>query len=163
MTKKLAASMVLVAATACGCGTKADASLSAFTKNPVLARSDGAFGPGTVLTGSVDLVLDEGAYSQGSVSVQSVTLRLFRGTAGSTDAILPRAQFDTVPPVTYPIVVNAGDRATIHFTISIAQMTAQEQTDLCSGTIVIAGFVAQSSNPSQQQRIEATPITATGC
>lgn len=144
----------------CGCGSKEDASLSAFTQNPTLAKSDGPFGPGTVLTGSVDLVLDEGAYSQGSVSVSGATLRFFDANGAP---ILADAKLDTVPPVTYPVVVNAGGRATIHFTISIPQMSAQDQTDLCKGPIVIAGFVAQSDNPSQQTRIEGTPITANGC
>jgi hypothetical protein len=143
-----------------GCGSKEDATLSAFTQNPTLAKSDGPFGPGTVLTGSVDLVLDEGAYSQGSVSVSGITLRMFDT---NNAPILADAKLDVVPPVAYPLVVNAGDRKTVHFTISIEQMSAQDQSDLCKGPVTIAGFVTQSDNTSQQTRVSGAPIKPTGC
>ena len=42
-------------------------------------------------------------------------------------------------------------------------MSAQDQTDLCKGPVTITGFVTQTSNPSQQTRVAADPIKATGC
>jgi hypothetical protein len=156
------AALVLIASCAAvACGSKGDATLNVYTQNPTLAKSDGPFGPGTLLTGGVDLVLDEGAYSNGSVSVDSIALRLFGGADGKT-AILAGAKIDPTATVTYPLVVNAGEKKTIHFTISNQDMSAPDISDLCAGPVSITGFVSQTGSTAPL-RVGANAIAVSGC
>ncbi len=153
-----AIAVVAFAAAAAGCGSKEDVALSVYTQNVTLAKGDGPFGPGTVLSGTVDLVLDMGAYSSGSVTVDGVGLRLFRGNIN----VLARATISPTDGTVFPVTIGAGDKKTVHYSISIQQMTSQEATDLCAGPVSVSGTV-QEDGKSTPTSVASTAITPSGC
>jgi len=141
-----------------GCGSKEDATLSVYTQNPSVTASDSAFGPKTVLSGSVDVVLDLGSFSSGSATVDGVVLRLFRGTTN----VVARAKIQPADGTSYPVTVSAGQKKSVHYSIALDQMSATEIADLCAGPITIGGTV-QEEGTSAPLSIRSDPITPSGC
>lgn len=141
-----------------GCGSKEDATLSVYTQNTTLSKTNGSAFP--ALGGSVDLVLDLGSFSSGSVTVDGAAMRLYQGN--TTINVLARATFTVTDGTTFPVTVNAGQKKSIHYDIKIDQLTTDEQTQLCATPIAVGGTVSQSGNGTQV-KIGSTPVTASGC
>jgi len=141
-------------ACAAGCGTKEDATLSAFIREVTLTKGTNAFG--AKLEGTAKVELTVGAYAPNGIKVTSVTVQLQR--AGKQ--ILPRATLETTSTV--PVDVPKGGNVSIVYTIKIDQLKDDEPTVLCAGPVTVSGSVTQEGATAPQQ-IASSPVTVAGC
>lgn len=144
----------LVVAASAGCGTKEDATLSAFIREASLSKGVTPFG--AKLEGAARVELTVGSYAPSGVKVTSVSVQLER----DGKQILPRAVLSTTAAV--PVDVPKGGSVSVPYTIKIEQLKDDEPTVLCAGPITVTGSVTQEG-ATAPQRIASSPITVTGC
>lgn len=153
MKSRAWAAAVLFAACA-GCGTKEDATLSAFIREVTLTKGTNAFG--AKLEGTAKVELTVGAYAPNGLKVTSVTVQLQR----DGKQILPRATLETTGTV--PVDVPKGGNVSLLYTIRIDQLKDDEPTVLCAGPVTVSGSVTQEG-ATAPQRIASAPVTVAGC
>lgn len=145
---------LLCAVASAGCGTKEDATLSAFIREAALTKGVTPFG--AKLEGTARVELTVGSYAPSGVKVTSVSVQLER----DGKQILPRAVLETTGTV--PLDVPKGGSVSLPYTIKIEQLKDDEPTVLCAGPVTVTGSVTQEG-ATAPQRIASAPLKVTGC
>lgn len=138
-----------------GCGSREDAALYVYARNPTLTKGTNAFG--SKLDGSVEIFFDLGAYTRGSVTVEAISLGMYR----DNKQIVPTAKFEPAAGTTFPFTLAPGSRQTIRYTVTRPQLIDAEPADLCAGPLRITGTVKQSGQGELQVASES--VTVSGC